>query len=279
MSAFECWESQREPLRRALDEQASMADVVYSVRHALLQTEQNAMSELKDDELRQQAGVLFSCVKTSIGLLEARVTPQVWLRQEQDKPSHGARSLWAVAALLQALLGLVCYTKGMWLGFGLSIGALGVAVAALLAGRKKPKKPAEQAETRVTLKPDADKLLMLLDAQFRAIDRYINDFAYLNERLRGGGDGADAQTLSRFADLMEALYECDPAEREPAEEAAKQLMEGMKLRALDYSEESRRLFTALPSKSETRTLSPAIVSTADSRLLRRGTAAVKTEVA
>lgn len=279
MSAFECWQSQRETLRLALAEKSELKDMVYAVRHALLQTEQNTLSELEDDVLRQQTGVMFNCVKTSVGLLEAKTTSQVWLPQKQAQPKKGGRlTLGALAALTQGLLAYLCYAKGEWLGFGLALGALALTAAACFTGRKKLAPPAED-EVRVTLKLDADRLLGLLDAQLRAMDRYINDLTYLNDQLRGGGDGADTRTLSRFADLLEALYECEPEAREPAEEAVKQLMESMDLRALDYSDESRKLFTALPSKTETRTLSPAIVSTKDYRLLRRGTAAVKTEVA
>ena len=74
---------------------------------------------------------------------------------------------------------------------------------------------------------------------------------------------------------MEALCGCDPEARE----AAGRLLAELGLGALDYSEENRRLFNALPSKSETRTLAPAIVSLEDQRLLRRGTAAVRTGAA
>ena len=91
--------------------------------------------------------------------------------------------------------------------------------------------------------------------------------------------GAGNATLARAADLMEALYECDGEVRETAGEAARKLLAGLGLTALDYTEENRRLFNALPSKSETRTLSPAIVSLEDRRLLRRGTAAVRTDAA
>ena len=280
MSAYECWKSQKEPLRQKLAEQSSMADVVYCVRHAVLQTEQNTLSELEDDELRQQTGVLFSCVKTSVGLLEAKVTSKVWEPQAQAAPKAG-KSAWTLGiagAILQAVLALYCYMKHLWLGLGLAAGALVVAILAFVAKAKKPAQISED-QLRVTLHPDVDKLLSLLDAQFRAMDRYVNDLSYLNDQLRGGGKGADARTLARFSDLLEALYEIDSEERAPAEEAVKQLMESMKLRALDYSNESRKLFTALPSKSVTRTISPAIVSTDDCRLLKRGTAAVQTEVA
>lgn len=97
----------------------------------------------------------------------------------------------------------------------------------------------------------------------RAIDRSLNDLAYLNEQLRGGLQTADAATLARAADLMEALYECDGEVPEAAGEAARKMLAVMGLTALDYTEENRRLFNALPSKSETRTLSPAIVSLED----------------
>ena len=132
---------------------------------------------------------------------------------------------------------------------------------------------------RVVLKPDVERLLTLMDRQMRAIDRSLNDLAYLNEQLRGGLQTADAATLARAADLMEALYECDGEVPEAAGEAARKMLAVMGLTALDYTEENRRLFNALPSKSETRTLSPAIVSLEDRRLLRRGTAAVRTDAA
>ena len=45
--------------------------------------------------------------------------------------------------------------------------------------------------------------------------------------------------------------------------------------AVPYSEQTARLFTALPTKNETRTIAPAIVTSDDFGLLRRGTAAVK----
>lgn len=281
MTVFEHWETQKDALRADLAGQTELPGVVRAVRHALLQTEQNALAGLEDDALRQQAGVLFSCLKSSAGLLEAPVAGTVWLPQSMkaEKKPRGALTLWLVAAILQVLLGLYAYGKGLWLGWTLALAALIAGMAALLSGRRTPVSAPGQDEARVTLRPDVDRLFSLLDGQLRAMDRYLNDFSYLNEQLRGGGQCADTMTLSRVANLLEALYECEDEARGPAEEAAKQMLESMGLKALDYSEDSRRLFTALPSKTETRTLSPAIVSIEDFRLLRRGTAAVRTEVA
>lgn len=281
MSVFDHWQMQKEPLRRAIEEQHELADVVYQIRHALLQTEQNALAELSDDVLRQQAGVLMSCVKTSVGLLDARVSSQVWVPQRakaQAKPK-GRLALWTIAALLEILLGGYCYFKGLVIGWIVALAVLVVGICALAAGRKGAKSADTQDEVRVTLKPDIDRLFSLLDGQIRAVDRSLNDLAYLNDQLRGGAECTDAATLSRVANLLEALYECDESVREPACEAADRMLESMGLCALPYSEENRRLFSALPSKTETRTLSPAILSTQDNRLLRRGTAAVRIDAA
>ncbi len=281
MSAFECWETQREALRLKLNEQSSLADTAYCLRHAILQTEQNALSELEDDELRQQAGVLFSCVKTSVGMVELNVAATAWTPapKAKEKRKNGSATLWAAAGIVQAALAAIGYITNQWLIFALALAALICGGIALISARRKPAPTKNTDEVHVTLRPDTDRLIGLMDSQLRAIDRYINDLAYLNEQLRGGADCEDVRSLGHIADLLEALYELSEDEREPAEEAAKQLMASMSLRAVDYSSESRSYFTALPSKTETRTIAPAIVSTKDYRLLRRGTAAVKIEAA
>lgn len=103
----------------------------------------------------------------------------------------------------------------------------------------------------------------------RAIDRCANDFAYLNDSLQGREQGSSA-TAERLADLMEAVYELEGDEQDEVAGAAEGLLKGLGFRAVPYSAENSRLFTVLPSKNETRTLSPAIVSAEDFRLIRPG---------
>lgn len=279
MNVLNHWEQQKQALRPALEEQPDMGGVVYQVRHALLQTEQNALAEITDDALRQQAGVLMSGLKTSVGLLEANITTKVWVRQKAAGHSkrRGAYTLWIIAALVQTLVGVYCYFKGFALAWIGALAVLLLSVAALVSMRPKPAQ--QDDEMRITLRPDIERLLGLLDGQVRAVDRALNDFSYLNDQLRGGSEGADPATLARAADLMEALYESDSVADAPAFEAARRILESMGLCALEYSEENRRLFNALPSKSETRTLSPAILTREDGKLLRRGTAAVRIDAA
>lgn len=275
MNIWEHWQGQKEDLRARLEGQQNMADVVHEVRRALLQTEQNALSEMSDDVLRQQAGVMMGCLKTSVGFLEAHMVTQIWAPQAKETPRRPVLALRLLCAAGLVFLSLYCHRKGLWLGTMLSAGCLALGAASCFF---KPARTGSE-ETRVTLRPDLDRLFAILDGQLRAISRYVNDFAYLNDQLRTAPECNDTAVLNRAVDLLEALYECNAEERTDAEEAARRLLKALGLEALDYSDEHSRLFTALPSKSVTRTLSPAIVSCEDGRLLRLGTAAVRMDVA
>ena len=272
MSAFECWEEQRESLRAALKDQTSVADQVYAIRHALMQTEQNTLAQQSDEVLRQQMGVLFSLVKGSVGFLETPVAATSWVAQSRKTEKQGGKAwLVVLTALLMIFSGLCCYFRGIVLGWVSALAALIAGSAALLTERRKA---AVHDEVRVTLQPDVERLLAVLDGQLRAIDRCANDFAYLNDSLRGREQGSSAMA-ERLADLMEAVYDLGGDERDEIAGAVEGLLNGLGFRAMEYSEENSRLFTVLPSKNETRTLSPAIVSAEDFRLIRRGTAAVR----
>lgn len=279
MSILQTWQEQRETLRNAITDRMSTADVLYQVRHALLQTEQNALAGMDDDLLRQQAGVLMSCLKGSLGLLEAHTAGQVWVAQKSEKPTANDRSLWRCAAAALALLAVYCGLNAEWVAMALAIAGLGLGFLALMKERRTVSAILPKDEVRASVSVDIDRMLSVLDGQLRAMDRYLSDFSYLNDQARGSAEGADPLTLSRAAELMEALYDCDEEGRAPAEEAARQLLSRLGLQTLDYSEESSRLFNTLPSKNLTRTLSPAIVSVEDQKLLRRGTAAVRIDAA
>lgn len=44
MTIYEHWQTQRETLRAKLQDKPDTSSVIYEVRHALLQTEQNALA-------------------------------------------------------------------------------------------------------------------------------------------------------------------------------------------------------------------------------------------
>ena len=277
MNVFEHWQTQKEGLRTILAEQPDAPSAVYQVRHAIAQTEQNALAEMHDDVLRQQAGVLMSCIKQSVGFIEAQFASQVWVPRSMKNAVKKPAYLYWIAAAAQGIGCILCYDAEQWGLLVLLLAVLGLGLWQYVTEKKTLETP--ESTCKVTLTPDIDCIFTLLDDQMRAVDRYLNDFGYLNDQLRCGAECSDTVVLARASDLMEALYDVADEERETIEEAACRLLEGMGMRAVEYSEENRRLFNALPSKSMTRTLSPAIVSIKDDKLLKRGTAAVRSGAA
>ena len=277
MTILEHWQLQKENLRLQIQASPTMADAVYQLRHAIVQAEQNALAEMSDDVLRQQAGVLLGSIKHSLGLLEACTAVQTtgWHKKEKSARLSPRLIMGLLAAVPLLMLTLLCWWKGFASGMALALCALLIGAAALLW---KPEKE-EQAEAVCVVRPDIDRLLGLLDGQMRSIDRCLNDFAYLNEQLTKGIEPADARMAERAADMLEALLECDEEERAPAMEAAERLLAALGMRSVLYSEENSRLFNILPSKTTTRTLSPAIVSLQENHMFRRGTAAVRIDAA
>lgn len=278
MSIFQHWLNQRDALHASLTDQMSPAETVYQVRHALLQAEQNALSGMDDEVLRQQAGVLMGCIKGGLGLLEAHSAGKTWIAQKAQPAKTYGDQLPRIALALLAASAILCGLRDEWIALALSVAGIALSITAWLNMRKGAG-TIPQDEVRVSVGVDTDRMIAVLDAQLRAADRYLEDFAYLNDQARGESDHADPAVLSRCVELMEALYDVCGEERAPVEEAARQLLHRLGLDTVDYTEETSRLFNALPSKSVTRTLSPAIVSIKDQKLLRRGTAAVRIDAA
>lgn len=278
MGAYEAWCAQKNKLRQSIWETQDGSAVAYAVRHALAQVEQSTMARQGDDLLRQQTGILFSCCKTSASLLDVSMAPTAWAAQGQQvqKKNPITAALWAAAALAQGAAGLYGYAKGMWLLWIPMAAAFVAALGALLLGKRRPKEQ-PQIQVRVTLQPDVERLFQVLDAQTQAIDRYINDFVYLNEQHAAQEAVPEGKMLARVGDMLEALYETDDGAGEAAQAAAERVLESMGLDAAQYTPENRHLFTVLPSKDQTKTMVPAILAKDDHRLLRRGVAAVRME--
>ena len=278
MTALECWKEQRAELLSTLNEQTEIGDVVYAARHAILQTEQNTLASQNDDVLRQQMGILFAMLKNSVALLNVPVASMAWAavsRKEEKNRQPGLPFLLCALALLIAAF-LWCYAKGDLLGWLLPLAALITGASALFINSRAQRKAARQPKEplRTTQTVNAEQLIGAIEAQMVMIDRCATDFAYLNKSLRTPAGGSVWQNLDAVSELLETIYAYDDELRQQAEEAMQQLLTEMGLEAVDYSAESEKLFTQLPSKTMTRTLCPALLSAEDHRLLRRGTAVV-----
>lgn len=279
MGAYGCWLQVRERLRENLNQSSDAASAAYLTRHTLAQVEQNTMAEQPDDPLRQQTGILFSCFKASLSLLDISVTTKVWIAQgaAENKPLRPQRWLLLGAASVATGVALYGYAKGLWLVWGGVAVALLLGVAGLLAANHAHRQvPPTEDRIRVTAKPDTEKLFAAIDAQMKAIDRYTNDFAYLNEQTALRDPGQGGKHTQALAALMDAVASCEGEAGEEVTDAASRLLQSMGIAARSYRPEDRRLFTVLPSLSGTHTLVPALVSAKDGTLLHRGTAAVPT---
>ena len=280
MSAYQCWLAQRERLRDSLKHTAEASSAATLTRHTLAQVEQNTMAEQTDDLLRQQTGILFSCLKTSLNLLDISVATKVWVAQSAAAPvkrrSPGAWSL-ALACGLTALVGWFAYARNLpalWIPLAAALAAIAFGWVSL--GRARRAQPLAEDQLRVTAMPEPDKLFAAIDAQMKAIDRYINDFSYLNEQNTLLQSAPESGSVAHLAALMEAVENLETPEAQDVTAAADRLLEGSGIRALRYTAADAGYFTVLPSLNETRTLAPALVSARDGALLRRGTAAVFT---
>jgi len=274
MGAYDYWYEQKQKLQQSVTDSTKQSDVVYAVRHSLAQVEQNTMAEQADDLLRQQTGILFSCCKTSTNLLDVSMISNVWVPESRQRKVKNALrlTLWRAAGITLGAAGLYCYAKDLWVAWSLIALGLGFGVSAMVRAAKKRMAEDPQDRTMVTIQPDLEKLFRAIDVQMRAIDRYINDFAYLNGKSEVGENFPDGKMIIRIANMLEALYECDDGAMDAVENATGLMLDDMGLKAIQYHENSKHLFTILPSKSQTRTMIPAIVASGDHRLLFRGLA-------
>lgn len=276
MEIFEYWQAQRESLRTELANQTDMNTSIYQIRKVLTQTEQNAFAELEDEIFRQQAGVLMSCVKNSVSLLAVNVVHQSWVAQKVEKRTAGRKNWFSYAVIIALLLILILgITEKNWSFVILSAIGLAVSVMNLLPKNRQKQAVLPKDEVKVTLTIDSEKLLQELDQQIRSVDRYLSDLRYLNEQLESGTDSTDSGMIARASLLMEAVSDCEDENREALQEAATGLLHQLGLTMLSYSADKKEYFSILPSKQVTRTITPAILSLKDGRLLKRGTAAVK----
>lgn len=282
MTAYESWQEQREELGKEITRQQELSGVIYAIRHALLQTEQNVLASQNDDVLRQQMGVLFALLKNSISLLNVPLSSTTWTaasRRNEKRLGRGFPFLLAAGLVLLCAI-LWSYAKKDLLGWVLPLAAVVLCVFGLLLNRKSSKEKADlKPQLKVTHSIDAEALLNAIDAQIMMIDRCTNDFTYLNQSLRSPSGGIGVQNLEAVSDLLEVLYAYDDDLRQQSDEAISQLLSEMGLETMEYTLENQKLFNQLPSKDMTRTLCPAILSAEDHRLLRRGTAVVRTDAA
>ena len=261
-------EEQRESLRAALKDQTSVADQVYAIRHALMQTEQNTGSTKRRsapaaDGRAVQSGEGFCGLFGNAGSRHfmGGAVP-AGRKAERQGVAGGADG--AFDDLQRAVL---LFPQGIALGWVSALAALIAGSAALLTERRKSRSHRCTDEVRVTLQPDVERLLARCwTGSYALSTAALNDFAYLND------SSAEAAKQPAVPPWLERACRPDGGTfticgGEVPEAGRNSRRCGRAARTVmgltgpwTISEETSRLFTVLPSKNETRTISPAIVS-------------------
>jgi hypothetical protein len=178
------------------------------------------------------------------------------------KPKGRPAAWWLFVAVAMELgAGLLAYFGGQTLTWIAFAGRARMHVYRLACPTPRARHAdAEEDRLRVTARPDTEKLFQAIDAQMKAIDRFVNDFTYLNEQNALQGGAPDPRTVPALAELLEAVCECEGEAGEEATLAAERLIADMGARAVPYSPEEARLFNILPASIRPHALAPALVS-------------------
>lgn len=135
----------------------------------------------------------------------------------------------------------------------------------------------EQAQETVRAEVRADRLAAAGGAMARSIDGYLGDFAALNRQIAGNAGAGDPAALALCQELWESRGEGPDADNLIADKTIEYLLgrNGCEMRLYDGAH--AREFSTLPSRSENRTIRPAIVERGTGTLVLRGLAAVREE--
>lgn len=267
MNALSSWEKQTTALQNAVAAHSAPEAALAEYLRAMDAARSETMAAQPDDSLRQEAGILFEQAKQAAQILTAVVPPD-----DFPRPARKKTTVLSVAGMAAAFLACAAsLLQGQWLAAGLSLAAaLSMLLPVLKDGAQTAAKP-----SRAVI--DANRLAAAGGAMARRIDGYLGDFAALNRQIAGNAGACDPAALALCQELWESRGEGPDADNLIADKAIEYLLEknGCEMRLYDGAHS--RDFSTLPSRSENRTIRPAIVERGTGALVLRGLAAVREE--
>ena len=267
MNAISSWEKQAAALQNAVAAHSAQEAALPEYLRAMDKARSETMAAQPDEYLRQEAGILFEQAKQAGRLLTAVSAPE-----NPPRPARKENGALAIAGLAAAFLACAAsLLRGEWLAAGLSLLAALSMLLPMLNGRP------EQAQETVRAEVRADRLAAAGGAMARSIDGYLGDFAALNRQIAGNAGAGDPAALALCQELWESRGEGPDADNLIADKTIEYLLgrNGCEMRL--YDDAHARAFSTLPSRSENRTIRPAIVERGTGTLVLRGLAAVREE--
>lgn len=268
MNALSSWEKQTTALQNAVAAHSAPEAALAEYLRAMDAARSETMAAQPDDSLRQEAGILFEQAKQAAQILTAVVPPD-----DFSRPARKKTTVLSVAGMAAAFLACAAsLLQGQWLAAGLSLAA---ALSMLLPVLKDGAQTAAKQPSRAVI--DANRLAAAGGAMARRIDGYLGDFAALNRQIAGNAGACDLAALALCQELWESRGEGPDADNLIADKTIEYLLEknGCEMRLYDGAHS--RDFSTLPSRSENRTIRPAIVERGTGALVLRGLAAVREE--
>lgn len=277
MSAYENWCQQTEALKSSLTAEHQIDRCIYQIRHAVMQTEQSTLSEIEDDVLRQQCGILFHGLKHDLDMMTA-VTPGTVLC-EREKTNADQRFLQIPDVLILCVFFMITVLSLLRLQWILAAaGAIGAGVT-LICAKLRSNKPSSafRGTMKSTVQPDTERMIALVSESMSEIDRCVIDLEYLNSTSSSEANAPNRKLAGNASALLTALYDLRSEGTDTSEAllAITRLLECEHIAFCDYSPDQARLFSVLPSKNDSCTVTPALLDEKDGALLYRGTAVVK----
>ena len=272
MGAAAAWAAQRESFALEILSAPDEQRVLAAAQLALSSVQQSVLAGQDDRVLIQHIRVLFSCVKSALGLLAAQGEPAVRV-EARPSPRSGMPGALLLLSLVSTsiLLVLSCLRLGVLSTALCAVSLLSALLFAALNLREQ-----RRATHRLPLRVRADarldpcRVVTAMDRLMEAVDKRLEELVLLcTQQEAPRSDAPDAVLLDLLSELLE-LEALSGGQDTGA--AARRYLTQHGVRVVPYSEETRAAFDVHPARAGARTIRPALYE--GDRLLRRGVAAV-----
>lgn len=268
MNATSSWEKQARALEDAVAARPAPEAALPEYLRALDTVRRETMAAQPDDYLRQEAGILFEQAKQAGQLMTAVAAPK-----EEARPARKEKQLLSLVGMVAGFLACAAaLLQGEWLIAAL---ALVAALALFLPVFSQRREEQKRAQARAEVRPE--RLVAEGTQMMRRIDGYMADFGALNRQIAGQAGGCDRNALALCQELWESRGEGPDADNLIADKSIEYLLTRNGCEMHLYDGAHAREFSTLPSRSENRTIRPAIVERGTGTLVLRGLAAVREE--
>ena len=271
MSIEKYWQEQRNAFLKQAETLRDDMSLLAHYKTWMEQLKTYAMSQHPhEDQLRQAIALLFCQAMQGAEMALVRGLPTIEFRQAPSAPSRAPRfpaflchPLARCAVLAAGMAAAMFSGISCWWCALVFAAAAGLEALCMIPRETGKTEPAAVSSIRL------DVLESFMNKQVRLMDRQIEDLKnLLSDQETGGGGEIDPTALSLCQNVWSVHHASYPAET--ALYMAEKYLEQNDAVWAEYTAERRGWFEVLPTRQDSRTIYPAIVSASGHSLLRRG---------